>query len=202
MTPDDAMDRSVTPREADQLNAYLDQVARGHRDHGQGLDPTLVATVDAVTSLGKREDAHAVEPDSVDRGWTTLMATRPGAVLPVGREQGVKLGLVASLSGFPLPRPRAWPVGLVSAVAAILLVAIVGSHYADLPGGPSTSTVMAAGAPTVTPSKPVVSADCSGGVATTSATTRTGDPPTAVASTWPAIPTTATCGSSVTLDRP
>jgi len=202
MTPDDGMDRSVKPRAADRLNAFLDQLTHGHRDDGHGLDPSLVATVGAVMSLGKHGSAHTSDPDSVDRSWRALISTVPSADPPRWRDRGDKVGLVASPVGVPSARPRSWPVGLLSAVAAILLATIVASHYSGLPGRPSTSTVLASGAPTVTPSGPVVPADCGGGVATSSMTTRTGDSPTAVVPTRTVMTTVTTCGTFAALDHP
>jgi len=149
MTHDDELDSPVMTRDADLLNACLDRLARGNRDDGHGLDPSLMATVDAVASLGEHEASHISDRDSVHHGWDALMATSRAADSVGWRDRGVKLGLVASPVGFPLPRPRPWPAGLASAVAAVLLMAIVASHYAGLPGGASTSTVMAAGSPTV-----------------------------------------------------
>jgi len=70
---------------------------------------------------------------------------------PSGRRDGAALGLVASPGGRPAGRsPSILPGRLLSAAAAVLLVAIIASHYADLPGGSSTSTAMAAPAPIVT----------------------------------------------------
>ena len=160
MTPDDGIDRSAKSRDADRLNAYLDQLARGHRDDGQGLEPSLLATVEAVASLASHESEGTSDPFGVDQSWTTLMATLQGANSAGWRDRGVKLGLGTSPAGFPWAQPSSWPMGLASAVAAVLLVSIVASHYAGLPGSPSTSTVMADGAPTVVSTETVVPAAC------------------------------------------
>lgn len=190
MTSDDRNDPLTARRDADQLNDWLDQRAIGLDVDHQGLEPSLLATVEAIASLGDDRATVDLLADTIDRRWTTLVEVPLVVTVPSGRDRRTSLGIVASPVGFPLPRRRSWPMGLVAAVAAVLLAVIVASDYGGLPGSPSTSTVMAAGAPTVVSTETVEPAACLDKHATVPTTPRT-----VASETAPAL--TRTVGSTV-----
>ena len=191
----------MTTHDAERLNACLDRLARGHRDDDHGVDPSLMATVDAVASLAGHEATGTSDLEGLDRGWIALMGLSQVVDSPRELGQGVVLGFVASPVGFRTVRPHVWPVRLASAVAAVLLFAIVASDYADLPGGSSTSTVMASSATTVTATRLDAAPICREETARSTTSLRSGASLTAVA-TQTVLPTATSCGGAEALDHP
>lgn len=151
MTPRDGTVDLLEGDQADRLNDVLDDRARGRAVDARSLDPGLTETVEVVAMLAGEQADGGVEARRADQLWFALVGRGVETEAPAPRRTDAALGLVAPTSGLSVGRPPALsPVRLLSAVAAVLLVAIVASHYADLPGGSSTSTAMAAPAPFAT----------------------------------------------------
>lgn len=159
-TYDAGVPRSRREVDEDQLNLLLDELTHRRPVDAQNLDPALVHTATSVLSVGGAWGTTGVDAGDADRLWGSLVDAPDEREVAGGRGRGSVVGLVAPWPRLSPERVPVWGVRLLSVVAAVLLVAVTASHYGEVPGGRSTTTAMAAGAPGVTPTRVAAPATC------------------------------------------